>query len=60
MRVIKITTEQATKNNQTKKFGIISEGCTGVWGEGETIEQAQADALKSVENLDGCWAEEIA
>ena len=55
-----ITIETADKFCQTKKFGIISEGCTGVWGEGDTIDEAIEDAQShGLDDLDGFYSMEI-
>ena len=60
MKIEIVTAEYADKFNQTKKFGIISDGCTGVWGEGDTIEDAIEDAKSNgLSDLDGCYAMEI-
>ena len=60
MKIEIVTKEYADKFSQTKKFGIISDGCTGVWGEGDTIEDAIEDAKSNgLSDLDGCYAMEI-
>lgn len=55
-----VTKEYAEKFCQTKRFGIISEGCTGIWGDGDTIEEAIEDAkLHGLDALDNCYVMEI-
>ena len=65
MKTEQITPAQAATISQTKTYGIISEGCTGVWGEGDTVEEAIADAEQNqleyagAVDLDGCWITEV-
>ena len=55
-----VTKEYAAKFSQTKTFGVISEGCIGIWGEGDTIDVAIEDAKShGLSDLDGCSAMEI-
>jgi len=48
MLTYKITTDEAENYHQTKKFGVISEGCTGVWGQGDTMNEAEAEAIAQI------------
>jgi hypothetical protein len=60
MKIEIITKETADKFCQTKKFGIVSEGCIGIWGEGDSIDVAIEDAKShGLSDLDGCYAMEI-
>jgi len=65
MHVETVSAEYASKYSQAKRFGVISEGCTGVWGEGDTLGEAKADAVANmvegcgVADLAGCWVMEI-
>ena len=72
MLTYKVTTAEAEIYHQTKKFGIISEGCTGIWGQGDTRADAEAEAVAQIriafpddagqtdeQLLAGCWAYEI-
>jgi len=65
MRVKQITKEEALRISQTMRFGVISEGCIGVWGEGDTLECAEANALENqceyagASDLSDCWATEL-
>lgn len=65
MKTEKVTAEYAAGFMQEKKFGIISEGCNGVWGEGSSIEDALADAKRNQQeyagavDLSDCYIMEI-
>lgn len=62
MKIEIVTKEYADKLGQTKMFGVISEGCTGVWGDGDTLDAAIADAEANQLEYAGavdmsiCWA----
>ena len=43
-----VTTDEAEIYHQTKKFGIISEGSDGVWGQGDTMADAEAEAITQI------------
>jgi hypothetical protein len=65
MRIEKVEKDYAARYQQTKRFGVISEGCFGVWGEGRTLDAAISDAKRNQQefagavSMDGCWAMEI-
>lgn len=65
MRIEKVEKDYAARYQQTKRFGVISEGCIGVWGEGRTLDAAISDAKRNQKefagavSMDGCWAMEI-
>lgn len=65
MNVEKVKKQYAAKFQQTKRFGVISEGCIGIWGEGSTLDAAISDAKRNQKeyagavSMDGCWAMEI-
>jgi len=44
MKTRKIDAEEAKKISLTKTYGIMGDNCMGVWGEGDTIEEAKTDA----------------
>lgn len=48
-----INKKTADRYYQAKKYGIIGEGCNGVWGTGDTISEATADALAHILNVYG-------
>lgn len=53
MKTEKITLAEAEKINQGKKYGIISGGCLGVWGEGDTVEDATEEAVRIIREQAG-------
>lgn len=65
MNVEKVEKQYAAKFQQTKRFGVIAEGCIGIWGEGATLDAAISDAKRNQKeyagavSMDGCWAMEI-
>lgn len=65
MRIEKVEKDYAARYQQTKRFGVISEGCIGVWGEGRTLKAAISDAKRNQKefagavSMDGCWVMEI-
>lgn len=54
MKTREIDGVEASKINLTKKYGIIGEGCVGIWGEGNTVDEAVADAGKNQVEYSGC------
>ena len=65
MNIVKVTTEEANHVEQTKKFGVISDGASAVWGQGDTAEEAIMDATKNmkagcgVADFEDCFVMEI-
>jgi predicted methyltransferase MtxX (methanogen marker protein 4) len=65
MKIEMVSREYAATFSQSNKFGVISEGCIGIWGEGETIENAIYDAEKNQKeyagksDLNGCYLMQI-
>ena len=54
MKTRTIDQAEASKINLTKKFGIMGAGCDGIWGEGDTVEEAMTDAGNNQVEYSGC------
>jgi hypothetical protein len=54
MNTRKIDQAEASKINLTKKYGIMGDGCIGIWGEGDTVDAAMDDAGKNQVEYSGC------
>lgn len=53
MKTELVTLETARKYNQTKRYAVISENCSVIWGEGDMVEEAEADAIKNMRETCG-------
>ena len=54
MKTRKIEQAEADKINLTKKYGIMGDGCDGIWGEGDTVDEAVTDAGNNQVEYSGC------
>ena len=48
MNTTKINKIEAKKISLTARYGVIGDGCLGIWGEGRTVEAARMDALSAI------------
>jgi hypothetical protein len=60
MRTRTIDQTEASKINLTKKYGIMGDGCDGIWGEGDTVEEAMTDAGNNQVEYSGCEKSDFA
>ena len=47
-KIEKIDVSTARKYSQEKKYGVIGDNCMGVWGDGDTVEEAIQSAVEYI------------